>query len=167
MYVNICILPLGIRPLHISSSHSTYTLFVPTKFGMSIDFLLCLGTAKILMGFLVMNFFLGGGGWRVGARGQTRCIMGDVKMENSQVKTEQWCNHVTRERKIWNSDDTRVNLKSCVFYPCKLIPGFAPGIIKSTVYSKEGNNKTVQKVSESVSNIGFGVWQWINKDIKP
>ena len=45
------------------------------------------------------------------------------------------------------------------FYPCKLIPGFAPGIIKSTVHRKEGNHETVPKVSESVSNIGFGVWQ--------
>lgn len=52
------------------------------------------------------------------------------------------------------------------FYLCKLIPGFAPGIIKSTVHWKEGNHETVPKVSESVSNIGFGVWQWIHKDVK-
>ena len=29
------------------------------------------------------------GGGEGGGRGQTRCIMGDVKMENSQVKTEE------------------------------------------------------------------------------
>ena len=63
---DICILPLGIRPLHIS--HSTCTLFVPTKFGMSVDLLLSLGTAKILSRYLVTNFWGGrGGGWGEGA----------------------------------------------------------------------------------------------------
>ena len=50
---------------------STCTLFVPTKFGMSVDLLLSLGTAKILSRYLVTNFFLGGGGrgggWGEGA----------------------------------------------------------------------------------------------------
>ena len=71
---DICILPLGIRPLHIS--HSTCTLFVPTKFGMSVDLLLSLGTAKILSRYLVTNFWGGrgggggGAGWRVGGGGK-------------------------------------------------------------------------------------------------